>query len=47
VTDEVDSSSEETGGMSLDVLGAEHRKNRETLSDQGIDQQVDRTAGGR
>ena len=47
VTDEVDSGGEETGGRTLDALSAEHRKEREALSDQGIDQQVDRTAGGR
>ena len=47
VTDEVDSGGEETGGRTLDALSAEHRKEGETLSDQGIDQQVDRTADGR
>jgi len=47
VRDEVDSGGGETGGRTLDALSAEHRKERETLSDQGIDQQVDRTADGR
>ena len=47
VTDEVDSSREETGGRTLDALSAEHRTKRETLSGQGIGQQADRTADGR
>ena len=43
VTEEADPSGEETGGRSPDGLDAERRQKRETLSDQGVEDQADRT----